>query len=334
MSKPPPANSSSHFFATEGLDRADHLRGDEAWLAARLDDPESLLVPVWRDKSLVAGWTGPEAEVQGWPARDEEAAGGRDCLNAGLVPVGRAQGLLAEHRRTVFLGISEGRALFALDVSDSEDPAAVAELTDTGKFVGLRRAGPFLGRFDGGLLAYAKAMIRWHRQTRFCGACGSTTRSEEAGHWLRCTSDECGALHFPRTDPAIIVRVTHSDRCLLGRRVGWPPGRYSVLAGFVEPGEALEDAVRREVLEESGIVVGEVSYHSSQPWPFPASLMIGFTAEALSEKIAAEEEELEEVRWFTREEIVREMETGELTLPPEISLARQLIDGWRRGNDR
>src|SRR5690606_4413961 len=156
---------------------------------------------------------------------------------------------------------------------------------------------------DAGLLAYARAMILWRQRHRHCGSCGAATRSESAGHVMKCTNPDCGAEQFPRLDPAVIVLVTDGERALLGRQASWPAGRYSTVAGFVEPGESLEDAVAREVREETGVEVDAVDYHSSQPWPFPSSLMLGFTAHASRTDILRVDDELEDVRWWTRAEI-------------------------------
>ena len=305
-----------HFYASDELDRATHLRGNANWLCARLSDPESRVLPVWRGRLYVdlenEGDESPQPVYLN-VTDAKELAGDLDTV-------------------AILLGTKEGRAYFAVDLSSIEEPEESKLLAQRGHFVSLRRVGPFLHRFSGGLLALAQAMVHWHQQHRFCGACGSPNRAEEAGHWLRCTSESCGVLHFPRTDPAIIVRVIHEDRCLLGRQSRWPARRYSVLAGFVEPGESLEDAVRREVYEEAGVRVEEVSYHSSQPWPFPASLMLGFTARAFDDSICVDGEELDDVRWFSRQQLDRAIASGEVILPPDISLARQLIDGWHRND--
>jgi NAD+ diphosphatase len=151
-----------------------------------------------------------------------------------------------------------------------------------------------------------------------------------SGHRAQCTNPTCGRLHFPRTDAAIIVIVEYEGACLLGRQAGWPPGRYSTLAGFIEPGEALEDAVRREVAEESGVIVGDVHYHSSQPWPLPASLMVGFTANAISPAIRLRDGELEDARWFTPQQIVDGLADGTLATPTRLSVSYQLISHWLR----
>ena len=153
---------------------------------------------------------------------------------------------------------------------------------------------------EAGLFAYAKGLAHWQRETRHCSYCGAPLQLVAAGHRAKCSNADCGRLHFPRTDAAMIVIVEHEGACLLGRQASWPPGRYSTLAGFVEPGESLEDAVRREVAEEAGVVVDQVHYHSSQPWPMPASLMVGFIANATGRAIDLRDRELEEARWFTR----------------------------------
>ena len=198
------------------------------------------------------------------------------------------------HGEFVFLGLIDERAHFALDVSASEAPLdmlrspalAAAGIAEGGiaqigvRFADLRQLAGRLERHEGALLALARAMMFWHSRHRFCGLCGSPTKSEEAGHMRRCTDPGCDAMHFPRTDPAVIMLVTDGERALLGRNKNFVPGMYSTLAGFVEPGESLEDAVAREVREETAIEVGAVHYHSSQPWPFPANIMLGFYAEA------------------------------------------------------
>jgi NAD+ diphosphatase len=318
-----------HFFSSEHIDRAAVQRRDEARVNERLGDEETLFVPVWREKSFVdraeaAGDT--EYRLSGAP--DAPPAPDRR-LKAVLLRADEATPLLDGHRRAVLLGESMPHTYFALDVSDIDDAAAHRAFAGRGDFVGLRRVGPLLDRIDAGLLAYARAMVRWHRQHTFCGACGARTVMLEAGFLRRCTNAQCGQQHFPRTDPAIIVLVTHDDRALLGRQANWDATWYSVLAGFVEPGESLEQAVRREVKEEAGITVGEVRYDSSQPWPFPSSLMIGFTAEALDDGIRIGDDELEDARWFSRADIDAALEAGELRLSPRTSISRHLIEQWR-----
>jgi NAD+ diphosphatase len=180
---------------------------------------------------------------------------------------------------------------------------------------------------DAALAAYAASLLSWHRRHRFCANCGQPTDSGDGGHERTCAA--CGAHHFPRTDPVVIVRVTDGERLLLGRQARWPQGRYSVLAGYVEPGETLEDAVRREVLEESRVGVRDVAYVASQPWPFPSSLMLGFHAVSDDAEPHADDHELIEVRWFSPAEVEdAAAERGAVFLPPRYSIARRMIDGW------
>ena len=296
-----------HFYTTGALDRIAHRRRDPDWLARRLQLGDSFIVPVWRGKSLV---------------RMEEPP------RAALVAAGKGRELIEASSAVVLLGISDGRAYFAVDVSELEDPLTHPALCGGGELVSLRHVGPMLDAWDGGLLAYARGMIHWHRRHAYCGACGHQTHVLEAGHLRRCGSGECGTEHFPRTDPAIIVLVAGGDSCLLGRQAKWPSLWYSVLAGFVEPGESLEAAVRREVHEETGIELDGVRYHSSQPWPFPASLMIGFNAAATGTAITINRDELEDARWFSREQLRDGVAAGEIRLPPRISISRQLIEAW------
>ncbi|QWT19312.1 NAD(+) diphosphatase [Bacillus sp. NP157] len=227
---------------------------------------------------------------------------------------------------STFLGLSAGKAWFAL-VLDEAHGELFSALTGARR-MSLREAGLLFDAFEAGLFAYAKGVTHWQRQTRFCTLCGSPTVVVAAGHRVQCTNPDGAHLHFPRTDAAIIVIVEHGDACLLGRQRGWPAGRYSTLAGFIEPGESLEDAVRREVREESGVEVQHVTYHSSQPWPLPASLMVGFTATARTREIHLRDDELEDARWFTVDDIVQGMASGSLGVPPPLSVSYRLIEHW------
>ena len=218
------------------------------------------------------------------------------------------------------LGLVDGIAHFAVDLSHREEDEAAR----IGQFEDLRKVGPLLSHDDGALMAYARGMMHWHLAHRHCGRCGQATAEREAGHIRYCTNADCAAPVFPRTDPAVIMLVHDGDRCLMGRQAVWPPGMHSTLAGFVEPGESLEDAVRREVFEETNVHVGAVHYHSSQPWPFPSSLMLGFVAEASSTDITLNDGELEDARWFSREEL----RSGFPKLPFRVSIARRLVDHW------
>src|SRR6185503_9944654 len=192
---------------------------------------------------------------------------------------------------------------------------------------GLRDLAPVLSQAEGGMVAHAVGMLNWHRRHRFCANCGAPTVAREAGYVRVCPV--CGAEHHPRTDPVVIMLVTDGDRALLGRQAPWPTGRYSALAGFVEPGESLEEAVAREVREEAGVELGQPQYIASQPWPFPSSLMLGFSAPWISGEPVIGDEELEDARWFTREQVRDAVsERGPLRLPPPLAIARRLLDGW------
>lgn len=226
----------------------------------------------------------------------------------------------------VYLGNRGEQACFAADVSVLDEPLAELGLDSNNEFSDLRQIGGLLEHADGALLAYARAMMTWHQRHRFCGVCSAPTDSVQSGHLRRCSSSSCAAEIFPRTDPAVIMLVTDGDWCLLGRQATWARGVYSTLAGFVEPGESLEDAVRREVAEEACVAVEACEYHSSQPWPFPTSLMLGFHARASRGEVRVDESELEEARWFSRQQIL----DREVRLPPPLSIARRLIDDWLR----
>ena len=287
-------------FAGPYLERAAHLRKDAASVASVLADPATVLVPLWRGRSLVR--------------RD------RDARRAVLPPATAAlRGTLPESE-LVMLGWFEGRACFAAELGGDSEP----QLATEAEFADLRVVVGLLPQEEAGLLAYARAMVLWRARHRYCGTCGAPAVSASAGHVMKCSSAACGAEQFPRLDPAIIVLVTDGERALLGRQAAWPEGRYSTIAGFVEPGESLEDAVLREVLEETGVRVTDAEYHSSQPWPFPSSLMIGFTARAAADAVPRADEELEDVRWFTREQIA----SGTPGLPPPQSVSWRLIEDW------
>ena len=280
----------SNTFAGVRLDRAGPRRTDPQWLAERLADE--------RSRALLVAQSGIYVNGDSRPA---------------LVPLPPGQ-------EPVLLGLDGDGAVFAVDAEGLEPPAGA-------QLMGLREVGALFSPEDAGLLAYGTAMVNWHRSHPHCAVCGALTRVEEAGFLRRCP--ECGAEHHPRTDPVVIMVVHDGERVMLGRQASWPEGRYSALAGFVEPGESLEEAVAREVLEETTVKVTDVRYRSSQPWPFPASLMLGFHARYAGGEATVGDGELDAVRWFEREELeaVVRGET-DFHLPPPLAIARRLIDEW------
>ncbi|MXG91651.1 NAD(+) diphosphatase [Nocardioides flavescens] len=293
-------------------DRAALHRRDEAWLDQQWSDPATRVLVVAgtrvRPVDGVVPWTTPAQAPEGL---------------------------------RVLLGEREGRTWFAVVAL----PEHASDGSDREEWVPLRSVLPLLAEdasdVPGGvredavaspLVLHALGIAEWLHVTRFCPRCGGDLRPEAAGHELRCT--RCGRAQFPRTDPAVIMLIadgepgSDDERCLLGRQAVWPAGRFSTLAGFCEPGETLEDAVRREVLEEVGVHVGEVTYFGNQPWPLPASLMVGFTGRATSERITVDEHEIEAARWFTRAEMRAEAEAGTLVLPGGVSISHSLVEDW------
>jgi NAD+ diphosphatase len=306
-------------FAGGDLDRLSHRRTDAAWLAERLADPASRAVAAGREGVLVRD-DGERVVPAELPAAKlaRRAEPGRP----GEPPEPRP----ARPVDLVLLGGDARRALFGADLETVGLERALA-LAPGARVAGLRDVAPRLTQADGGLLATAVALLHWHREHPCCARCGTATAMGEAG-WVRACP-ACGAIHHPRTDPVVIMLVVDGDRALLGRQAHWPPGRWSALAGFVEPGESLEEAVAREVAEEAGVAVDEVAYRSSQPWPFPASLMLGFTARYAGGEAHARDGELEALAWFGRDELVgmRDGRDGR-SLPPPDAIARRLVDEW------
>lgn len=294
-------------FAGNPLDRAQCERLDEAWLAASLDDSRSRFLPMWKLDILVKK---------------------QECALAWA-----RRGLLARAPAApppVLLGLRDGVSHYAIDVSSLADPAAELGLAEVAEFMDLRAVAGQLSGEENAVVAQARALVDWHATHPFCARCGAPTRMAQGGALRRC--DKCTAEHFPRVNPVVIMLVVLGDRCLLGRQAGWPRGMFSTLAGFIETGETIEEAVRREVREESGIRIGSVRYCSSQPWPFPSSLMIGCVAEALSEEIHIDPHEIEEARWFARDAVLRacqgQTDASELFLPPPLAIGRRLCDEW------
>jgi NAD+ diphosphatase len=242
-----------------------------------------------------------------------------------LLTAAAAEAVRMQDGPWAFLGLWEKRPVFAVDCSAAEDPLPLLP-EGMGGFTDLRQVAGLLPAGEASVLAHARGLMHWRTRHRFCGACGAPCTPRSAGNVMVCTA--CNAQHFPRTDPAVIMLVVRGDQCLLGHSQRFPTTTmYSTLAGFVEPGESFEEAVRREVKEEAGIDVGDVFYHSSQPWPFPSSIMIGFHAEGLSEAITIDPEELRDARWFSKDEVRNHQALG-FGLPRVDSIARRLIEDW------
>lgn len=294
--------SARNTFAALALDRQADRRDDSQWLQQQLDSAYARFLPVHGGACLIgdrdATQTGPLL-LDSNPSDDSEPG-----------------------RSPVFLGEFGQYRVFSVELPD-QHPL----LADDNRLIGLRRAAALFDADNAGLCAYALAIHQWHANHRHCGRCGHANRIVAAGHRLLCGNPDCNHSAFPRIDPAMIVLVTDDDRCLLGRQSNWPEKRYSCLAGFVEPGESLEDAVHREVMEEAGVRLEQIHYHSSQPWPFPASIMLGFTATASDPAIHVGDE-LEHACWWRAADIREAVADDELRLPYQLSISWQLLADW------
>jgi NAD+ diphosphatase len=305
-----PDDSPDHslcLFAAEPLDRTSDECTDPQWIAARLADPASLLIPLHRGDPLVAG---EKAAFLSMTARAEFAA------NAAVV----------------FLGLANGIAHFAIDASAAPS-AEGAPFADIGTYTPLREAAAFLGEDDLAIVGQARWLLDWHRRHGFCAACGAPTEIRDGGAKRQCP--DCGTEHFPRSDPVAIVLAVHENACLLGRSPRFPPGFLSALAGFVEAAETPEACAARELREEAGVMLTDVRYQFSQPWPFPSSLMIGFIATARDRALRLDKKEIEEARWLALDDIraliagdLRSGRGDDVRLPPRFTIARRLIEKW------
>ena len=294
-----------NFYTTGSWDRAVERRGDADWFRQSLHSPSTQFHIVWQGRTLVR----------------QEDHNALQMLNAAAVAE-----FLELARSVVLLGCDSEVAHVAIDLSAQPEDL----VSRFGQAVDLRTVGPILPQREASLSALARGMAYWHERHTFCGKCGAPTVSEQAGHQRRCSNPTCDSVYFPRIDPAVIMRVEHGDRVLLARQASWAPGMRSVLAGFVELGETLEDSVRREVKEEVGLDLDEVRYFASQPWPFPASLMVGFVATASSDRFVVNTQELETAQWYTREELLNSPEDDTLRLSRKDSISRVLIEDWIR----
>ncbi len=299
-------------FTGNPLNRASERRTDQNWIDSRRRDPSSLVLPLWRLQPFLAG-----------PERS------RPPLKLGLLKPQVADAIAGTDTICIFLGLEGETALFAVEVPDRADPAKIPSLASLGHFRDARTAASSVSLRDAALIAQAKAMIDWHQRHGFCPKCGARTKLMDAGYRRLC--GQCNSEHFPRVDPVVIMLATHGDACLVGRGKQFPSGMFSALAGFVEPGETIEEAVQRELMEEAGVKVSDIKYHATQPWPFPSSLMIGCFAKAQSRDTRVDENELAEVRWIERS-VARDLIEGKpvagVKLPPPIAIAHHLIRAW------
>lgn len=293
-----------NWFANSPLERMNNEYAQDDFIAQKLKDPDSLLIPLWRGDPLVAG---QKAAFLSIAARGEFPAG---------APM-------------VFLGGRNGKAHFAIDVSRAADSPDAAPFADIGEYMQIRAAAGVVSKDDLAIIGHARWLFEWHRHHQFCARCGGETEMRNGGPKRQCL--KCEAEHFPRTDPVAIVLAVHEDACLLGRGPHFPPGFLSALAGFIEAAETPEEAARRELFEEAGVTLTDIRYQFSQPWPFPNSLMMGFIADAEDRALNLDTNEIEEARWVSLAEI-RALLTGEprddLFLPPKFTIARQLIERW------
>jgi NAD+ diphosphatase len=298
-------------FAGNPLNRASDRRVDAEWLARQLASGAAVAAAVWNGRPLVEDGHAGGPQLAWLPARlAGELAGGPE--------------------RLLFLGLRDETPVFAVDLEGQADPAESA-LQGLGRFEDLRMIALALPGHDAAIAATAKGVFEWRRRHRRCAVCGEPTHPADGG-WKR-VCESCEAEHFPRTDPVVIMLPYHGGRCMLGRQEVWPKGMFSALAGFLEPGESIEEACARELEEEAGLHATRVSYHSSQPWPYPSSLMIGLLAEVEDEEGRPDQTELSEVRWFTRAE-ARDLLAGKLEglfAPPPSAIAHQLIKTWAEG---
>src|SRR5665213_612915 len=308
-----PLAAFTNTFAGNPLDRASYRRADPDWLAEKLAAPDSLALAVWNGRPLVEDARGEDAKAGG--------------MRIAWLAAGMARTLSGSPEHLLFLGLWKGATIFAVDLEGGADPAD-GPLEGLGRFEDLRAIALTLTAGDAAIAATAKSMFEWRRKHRHCAACGEIAPVADGG-WKRiCPA--CRAQHFPRTDPVVIMLAVKGEACLLGRQAAWPEGMYSALAGFLEPGESIEEACARELFEESGLRAMRVRYHSTQPWPYPSSLMIGLIAEVAEGEAVADETELEAVRWLTRDE-ARRLVRGELEdakAPGPLAIAHQLIKAW------
>lgn len=302
--------SSDNLFTSESLNRLTEKRTDEEWLTKQIECSDTLFIPHWKGKNFF--------DVSNEPKMISLK---KDKLKS-LWKKGLPITLLGELNNNIYFSIS----------LDDINTDIEKEFSSWGIFASLRRYAALLNKDEASLIAYSNAMSNWQKHHQFCGNCGSKTIIALGGHRLDCSNIECNHQIFPRTDPAIITLIYKDDKCLLVRQPQWQPGQYALVAGFVEPGESFESTVSREIFEETGIEVTNIEYFSSQPWPFPGSIMLGFFAKAITEKITLHDDELENAKWMTREEIIEGIKNKTLKHPTNFSIAYRLLETWFNKN--
>ncbi len=301
------------------LDRCSAQRKDPDWISLQLEQSNTQITPLWRNRNLI------------------DTASRHNLPEAVFLQAVESRYLIADHHELVYLG-SHGEAhLFAADI-DPDDENLAGEIAAPHEFIDLRAIGPVMQPDQAAISAYARGLLYWHRHNSYCSRCGDLTESQHGGHMRQCRNADCAKEHYPRTDPAVImlVETRHGaagiPACLLGRHGKLPAQIYSTLAGYVDPGESLEEAVAREIMEEAGLALDHIQYLGSQPWPFPSALMVGFSATTTQHQITIDYDELEDARWFSREEVLSFGEiddpAADFMLPRKDSIARSLIDAW------
>ena len=308
-----------NIFSNNPLDRVSYLRSDPEWLNNIMLDDKSIFVPFFKGQPFVS-------KISGLTSKNAL----ENQLNPAWFPYKFFEKNIVDSSIIIFLGLLDDRAYFAIDLSKINNPEDQVNIKNMGSFedlMGLSSQPIESGELA--MLGQAKAIFEWHKSHEFCSRCGEKSNMVEGGYKRICGS--CKSEHFPRTDPVVIMLATYNNHAFLGRQKRFPTGMYSALAGFIEPGESIEEAVARELNEEAGIIINNATYHSSQPWAFPNSLMIGCIAESASEEFKLDEIEIDEGRWFTRDELknaINGSESSEFFVPPKMAIAHHLIKAF------
>ena len=308
-----------NIFSNNPLDRVSYLRSDPEWIKKMITDSKSMFVPFSKGQPFVSTISGLTSK-----------SAAENQLSPAWFPYNFFDNQIIENSIIIFLGLLDDIAFFAIDLSKINDPENQVNLINMGSFEDLMAlSSQPIESGELAMLGQAKAIFEWHNSHTYCSRCGEKSNIVEGGYKRVC--NHCKAEHFPRTDPVVIMLATYNDQAFLGRQKRFPPGMYSALAGFIEPGESIEEAVARELNEEAGIIINDATYHSSQPWAFPNSLMIGCIAESTSEKFKLDEIEIDEGRWFQRTELkdaINGNGNSNFFVPPKMAIAHHLIKAF------